>query len=145
MNISTKTAANSEDLKINVKLKLSALWVAFMFLYIYADILSLFQPGTVEELRTGSLEGIQFTQELLFGAAILVTIPGVMVFLSLALKPRANRWANIILGLAYTGVNIANLLSFDDPWAFIIFFHIAECVIALLIARYAWQWPQLER
>ena len=33
-----KRATEMEDVKINVKLKLSALWAAVMFLYVYADI-----------------------------------------------------------------------------------------------------------
>ena len=37
------------ELKIGVKLKLSALWVTMMLLYIYADILSLFRPGQITE------------------------------------------------------------------------------------------------
>ena len=38
MNLNRKTATILEDVKINVKIKLAALWVALMFLYIYADI-----------------------------------------------------------------------------------------------------------
>ena len=41
-------------------------------------------------------------------AAILMAIPSVMVFLSLAMKANLNRWANIILGLLYSLVNITN-------------------------------------
>ena len=37
MNTIDRTA-EKEDVKIHVKFKLSALWVALMFLYIYADI-----------------------------------------------------------------------------------------------------------
>ena len=50
MNIENKVAGVLEEVKINVKLKLSALWAAMMFLYIYADILSLFRPGQVLDL-----------------------------------------------------------------------------------------------
>lgn len=44
-----KTTA-MEDVRIPVKMKLSALWVAMMLLYIYADSLSLFRPEQVEEM-----------------------------------------------------------------------------------------------
>jgi hypothetical protein len=36
-----------EDVKINVKFKLSALWVTLMFFYLYADILAFYQSGTL--------------------------------------------------------------------------------------------------
>ena len=103
------------------------------------------EPGFIELVRAGEvLGGIKITQELWFGAAILITIPSVMIFLSLTLKPKANRWANIILGIVYTGVNIWNVLSFEEPWAYIIFFNIVEIVLTLLIAWYAWKWPKQE-
>ena len=35
MNSEKKTATILEDVKINVKIKLSALWVALMFLYVW--------------------------------------------------------------------------------------------------------------
>ena len=38
------------DIEINVKIKLALFWVALMFFYIYNDLLSMFKPGTVEEL-----------------------------------------------------------------------------------------------
>ena len=39
-----------EDVKINVKMKLSALWVAVMFLYVYGDIFGLYKPGHIQEI-----------------------------------------------------------------------------------------------
>jgi len=43
-------ATEKEDVKINVKMKLSALWATLMFLYIYADIYSLYRPGQIEKM-----------------------------------------------------------------------------------------------
>jgi hypothetical protein len=75
-----------EDRKVNVKAKLALLWVALMFFYIYNDLFSLWQPGHVAQLVEGQLEGVQFTQTLLFGAAVLMAFPSFMVLLSLALS-----------------------------------------------------------
>ena len=69
------------------------------------------------------------TQGSLLAASILMMIPAVMVFLSLALKPRVNRWANIILGVLYTAVNIGNLVG--ETWAYYIFFGIVEIALSL--------------
>ena len=55
-------------------------------------------------------EGIYENFEAL-PAAILMAIPSVMVFLSLAMKANLNRWANIILGLLYSLVNITDLIG----------------------------------
>jgi Family of unknown function (DUF6326) len=141
MNTIKKTT-EMEDIKVNVKMKLAALWIAMMLLYVYADILSLFRPGQVEEMLEGLMGPFPVTQGSLLTASILMIIPAVMVFLSLALKPAVNCWANIILGVLYTLVNISNLIG--ETWAYYILFGIVEIVIALLIVRYAWKWPNSE-
>lgn len=127
-----------EDVKVNVKIKLSALWIAMMLLYIYADILSLFRPGQVEEMLDGRMGPFPVTQDSLLTASILMIIPAVMVFLSMALKPVVNRWANIILGALYTLVNVSNLLG--EAWVYYILFGIVEIALTLLIIQYAWKW-----
>jgi hypothetical protein len=135
-------ATEKEDLKVNVKTKLSALWVALMFLYIYADIISLYRPGQVDEMMAGRMGPFQATQGSLFVASILMVIPAVMVFLSLTLKARVNRWVNIIFGVLYTLVNISNLMG--DTWAYYIFFGVVEIVLTSLIVGYAWKWRNPE-
>jgi hypothetical protein len=102
--ITNKKKAVLEDVKINVKMKLSALWVALMFFYLYRDVLGFMEPGHIEDLIAGEIAGIRMTQAVLLGSAILMAIPSVMVFLSLALKAKANRWANIILGIVHIGI-----------------------------------------
>ena len=39
-----------EDLKIDVKILLSGLWVVAMFCYLYADVLEYMAPGHMEEI-----------------------------------------------------------------------------------------------
>ena len=129
-----------EDVRINVKMKLSALWIAMMLLYIYADILSFFRPGQIEEMIEGFMGPLPATQGSLLAASILMIIPAVMVFLSLTLKPKVARWANIILGALYTAVNVSNLIG--ETWAYYIFFDIVEIALTLLIVWYAWKWPK---
>ena len=127
-----------EDVKINVKLKLSALWAALMLLYIYADHFSLFRTGQIEEMISGRIGPFPVTQGSLLAFSILMMIPAVMVFLSLALKPTVNRWANIILGVLYTFVNISNLIG--ETWVYYIVFGVVEIVLTFLIVLYAWKW-----
>jgi Family of unknown function (DUF6326) len=141
MNMVSKTRA-TEDVKIHVKMKLSALWATLMFFYIYADIFSLFKPGQVEEMMARRMGPLPVTQGSLLTASILMLIPAVMVFLSLALRPRVDRWANIILGGLYTAVNIGNLLG--ETWAFYILYGVIEIALTLLIVWYSWRWTSPE-
>ena len=141
MNTVKKTT-EMEDVKINVKMKLSALWAALMLLYIYGDIFSLYRPGQLEEMMSGRMGPFPVTQGSLLAAALLMVIPAVMVFLSLSVKPYVYRWANIILGVLYTFVNISNLVG--ETWVFYIFIGLVEIVLTILIVGYAWKWRNPE-
>lgn len=141
MNAINRTI-ESQDMKINVKVKLSALWAALMLVYIYADIISLFRPGVLDEMVAGRMGPFPATQGSLLAAAILMLIPAVMVALSITLRPRVNRWTNMILGMLYTLVNIGNLLG--EPWAYYVLFVSAEIVLTCLITWFAWKWPRTE-
>lgn len=90
-----------EDPKINVKIKLSALWVAVMFLYLYVDYFTLYIPGHIEDILAGIVWKFQITQTWALSAMILMTIPIIMILLSLTLKAKANRWTNIIVGILH--------------------------------------------
>ena len=67
-------ATEKEDVKIDVKMKLSALWVALMLVYIYADIFSLFRPGHIEKMMSGQMGPFPVTQGSLFVFSILMII-----------------------------------------------------------------------
>ena len=129
-----------EDLKINLKIKLSALWAAVMFLYVYADIFQFYVPGFIEEIIAG--DAPIGSQASILGASILMVIPSVMVFLSLFLPAKANRMANIIVGLAQSGLMITTFLLPSE--VFYYFLGTVEIMITLLIVWLAWNWPTQE-
>ena len=134
-----------EDRTVNVKVKLALLWVALMFIYIYNDIFSLFQPGHVAELVEGQLEGVQFTQPLLFGAAVLMAFPSFMVLMSLTLKARANRLVNIVVGILHVLVLISTqFVGEGETWYYWRFYELLEALFLALIIRTAWMWPTTE-
>jgi hypothetical protein len=137
----TQRTTELEDVKINVKIKLSALWAAVMFLYVYADIKAFFRPGILEGIMVGKVGEFQITQGFLLVSAIIMTIPSVMIFLSLSLKAKANRWANIILGLVYTGIILGTILM-GGAWAYYIFYGTTEILLTGLVAWHAWKWPE---
>jgi len=139
LNGMKKAGTALDDIKIHVKIKLSALWAAVMFCYLYGDHFRLFQQGELQRMLEGKMWSLPVTQELLLGTSILMAIPGVMVFLSLALKPNLNRRVNIILGVTYTAIM---LITMPGAWAFYIFLGIVEVALTLLIVWYAWSWPK---
>ena len=49
-----------------------------MLLYVYADVLSLFRPGQVEEMSEGRMGPVEATQATLLLAATIVVVPTVI-------------------------------------------------------------------
>jgi hypothetical protein len=137
-----ETTTMLEDRKVNVKARLALLWVALMFFYIYNDLFSLWQPGHVAELVEGHVAGVQFTQTLLFGAAVLMAFPSFMVFLSLTLKARANRLVNIIIGILHVLVLFGTqFVGEGEVWFYWRLYELLEAVFLALIIWTAWKWP----
>ena len=141
MNSNKKTAGILEDVKINIKIKLSVLWATVMFLFIYVDIFGNFKPGVLEDIMSGEVAGMQINHVWLLGATIMMSIPALMVFLSMALKPKINRWVNIIVATLFIVIGLGSLFI-DVPWVFYVYGTMLEIVLLLLIIRYAWKWPK---
>jgi len=144
--MNTKQTTNMlEDRKVNVKAKLAFLWAALMFFYIYNDLFSIFQPGHVADLVEGQLEGVQFTQPLLFGAAVLMAFPSLMVLMSLTLKARVNRFVNIVVGILHVFVLIGTqFVGEGETWFYWRFYELLELLFLVLIIWTAWKWPTTE-
>lgn len=129
-----------EDKKIDVKLKLAALWTSFMFLYIYVDYFHLYMPGSVKDILAGKMFVFDITQIALLIGLVSVSIPALMIFLSLALSARANRRTNIIVALIYIPYTLFNLAG--EAWIHMVFGAAVEVVLLLQVLRLAWKWPQ---
>ena len=121
---------------VDVKIILSALWVAAMFVWQQGDVQRLYSsdfiPGETK------LEEMMSPEMLWFISAITMTIPVVMIILSLTLNYPVNRWANIIVGIVYTGYNLIGLPRYPSAYdKFLIFVSI---VFTALIVWFAWKW-----
>jgi hypothetical protein len=139
--VSTSGSRFVEDVRIGVRLKISALWIAVLLVFAYGDIFGFFAPGQIEEIMSGEISGIEITQIFLFAVSVYVAIASVMVFLTLVLTPAICRWANIVLAILYIVSIVASAIG-DS--AYFIFLSVVEVALLLLIVRYAWKWPRQE-
>ena len=120
---SIETRANVlEDLRVPVKLKLSALWATLMFLYAYGDIFAYFRPGFIEDVMDGEVFAFEINQVFLLAISIYVAIPAVMVVLVLILKAGISRWVNIVVGLIYASTILLSTIGDDYVYYFFLSF-----------------------
>lgn len=140
MNSETKTGTYLVDKKVDVKIKLSALWAAVMFLYLYVDVFMYFKPGVLTDAIAGKVWTFQVSQGFLLSVIVMMAIPSLMVFLSVGLKASLNRWVNIIVGVLYIVITLG--MTVGEPYYFYIFGSIVEAVLLILVIFYAWTWPK---
>ena len=117
-----------------VKIKLSALWVALMLTYLLGDVLRIFSG----DFNAGEIGDMQISQGMYLGMAILMVIPILMVFLSLTLKYKANRWTNISVAVFFFLFNAVGLPTY--PSAYDQFLIVVGLVFNILTVWYAWKW-----
>ena len=121
-----------------VKVKLALLWLFVMLNYIYADIMALMDVSVLEDILSDAL-GI--TPLFLFLGAFLMEIPIAMVFLSLMLRYRINRWANIIAGVIKT-LAVLGSMFVGEPALYYTFFVVVEIIATSYIVYIAWKWSE---
>jgi hypothetical protein len=76
--------------------------MALIAFYIYADFLSLYRPGQIDEVRRGVMGSFEVSQATLLLASLILMIPAVMIVLSLLLSARVNRSLNLVLAILHT-------------------------------------------
>jgi hypothetical protein len=135
MNTST-TAAK----KIDTKVLLSTLWIVVMINMLKADILSLYIPGSAEEVaKTAASAGASIPQ-LMLGGAIMGELAIAMIILSRVLKYGINRWVNIVMSI----ITIAYIWGGAASYPHYLFIASVETLCLLLIIWYAWKWRKIE-
>jgi hypothetical protein len=122
---------------VDIRTKLSTLWIFVMFNMVFADIIGLIEPGTLEAMLAGDF-GFEITPALVVVISLVQAIPiGMIVVSRLMNNPRVNRWANIGAGVL-TLLYITGGGSWDKT-SYIVFASI-EIVGLLAIIWAAWKW-----
>lgn len=123
------------------KLRISVLWLFYTVAFLIVLQLGSLEPGVMQHfLSTGEIGGMKITYEVLLVFAFLMLVPLVMAFLSLVLRDSMNRWANVIVGLAYTGFQVIMLVeTLAEPSAYAILMETSKVVVPALIVWIAWK------
>jgi lysylphosphatidylglycerol synthetase-like protein (DUF2156 family) len=124
--------------RLDPKVLLSTLWTVVMINMVYADVISLHIPGTMEEVaKTAGGTPIPL---LMLGGAIIIELPLLMIILSRVLKYQINRWANMIVAI----LTIVFVVGGSAPYPHYYFIAAIEVVCMFLIIWNAWKWRNPE-
>ena len=130
--------------KVDVRIILSALWIARKLSGLQGDSARLHDPVALQELIAGTTD-IPVTNAMVLILSIILAVPIVMSFLSLILKEKANRRANLSAGIFFVAWEVIFLIFvYSQAPAYEMFWGVAYLVFVALVVWYAWKWPKQE-
>ncbi len=124
---------------IDVRLQISALWITVLMIFAYVDLFSLYRPDVRTGLDAGKVHIFDVAEGFLFFTTLYVTIPALMIFLSLVLSQRWNRIANFTLAGLYAVTIVGSAVG---EWWYYMFGSGVEVVLLLIIMQRSWVWPR---
>lgn len=131
-----------EDLRMPVQAKLAAAWTSVMFLYIYVDYFALYKPGFIDDILAGVVFEFDISQLLLVVFVASMSIPIIMILLSVTLPARANRTINLVV--ASLNIPWAMFNAVGESWTYFYALSIGlEVLILAFVLRTAWAWPRI--
>lgn len=121
--------------------RISVLWIFMAVAMSAHSVLAFMEPGAIEEIAEMAMG-----PGMMLFMALFWWVPLVMAFLSVTLKDLANRWANMVLGIVFTLLNIGHLIMHlaEAPSVHQILIIGSTVVVTALIAWYALKWPKQE-
>jgi hypothetical protein len=134
------TDTTFEPSTVNVRIKISALWTAMLFVFAYVDLFGLYRADVRADLEAGEVGGFTVNQAFLAGTTAYIVLPSLMVFGALVLRPRVNRMANIALGIVYALTIVAGAVG---EWGYYILGSAIEVALLAAVVYYAWTWPRI--
>ena len=140
MNTNNKIATP----KVDVRIILSALWGARVFSGLQGDSTRLHDPVALNELLTGTAD-IVVTDLMFVVLSAILAIPIIMSVLSLTLKDKANRRANLITGIFFVIWDLGFMVfMYSQDALYEIFWGIAYLIFVSLVVWHAWTWLKQE-
>ena len=111
------------------KIKIAVLWFFWTVAFLIHISMTFFEDAD-----------LVIEPKIMLPTAIIMLVPLVMAFMSLTLKDLINRWANVVLGIIYTGFWLFIWMRFAPPQPdYSILMFISEIVASALIVWYAWK------
>jgi hypothetical protein len=131
-----------------LKVRIAVLWIFLAVAMSASMILYFMEPGAIEEVMTGIMEGLNINSGTIIFFSLFWLIPMAMAFLSVTLQDMINRKINIMFGIIFTVFYIVHLfmhlMKGELPLD-----HLIMCLLMILlpvlILWYALKWPIVQK
>jgi hypothetical protein len=133
------TTSDYRDPWISPRLKISALWVSMLFVFVSVDLFGLYRADVRADIEAGKISAFSIGQGYLLGVIVYIALPSLMVFLSLVLPAKVTRTANLVLAVVYALTFVGSAVG---EWTYFILGSAIEVALLAGVAYYAWTWPK---
>jgi uncharacterized membrane protein YccC len=117
-----------------MQIKLSAIWVATMLVYLLGDVLRIFAG----DFTPGEMQGAPVNGGMFLIAGIMMLIPILMVLLSIFLPHQPNRWVNIVIAVIFFLFNAVGIPGYPGIYDKVLL-AVSLCM-NLMVVWLAWKW-----
>lgn len=119
----------------DVQIQLVAIWIGVELLYLYGDILRIFSYDFPDVMDTRHIG-----KGMWLGAAIMMSVPVIMIPLTLLMPYTISRWANIIVAVGFLLFVLVDMRSYPSSYDRYLF--VLSMVFKVIIIILAWNWIQ---
>jgi hypothetical protein len=138
--IGSRTTTAKPSPRVDRKSVLSTAWIFVLLNVLFRDIHELFRAGMLEQMLSGTVNGVTVTDQDLLLAGVGLQIPLAMVLLPRLLPNRISRWANAAGAVVTIAAFLIPTLVTSTPDPDNLLFAAVEFVGLLFIIVYAWTW-----
>ena len=124
--------------RIDVRLRISALWIAMLFVFAYVDLFSLYRADVRADLERGEIFAFDVDQTFLFFTTLYVIVPSAMIYLALVMPRRTNRVVNVVVAAVYALSIVGGAVG---EWNYYLLGSAAEVALLAVVVHHAWTWP----
>jgi hypothetical protein len=124
---------------VDIRLRLSALWVAMLFVFAYVDLFALYRPDVRAALENGKIFVFDVSQTALLGMTLYIIIPSLMVYLTLVMGRHLSRIVNMTVAAIYSLTIVGGAVG---EWSYYVLGSIVEVLLLAVVIHHAWTWPK---
>lgn len=131
----SSTEANARIDQLEQKVVLASLWTFALLTFFLRDLHEIVKADFLADALRGVYSGREVTDVMFLLGGLMVQIPILMVPMSLTLRPRMNRWANLIVA-PFFGLTVVGAAGDLDDY---LHFGMILAALAVIIWR-VWYW-----
>lgn len=131
------TATSLPLAPLDVRIRLAALWIATMLVVAFVDIFQFYRADIREQIEAGRVLDFEIGQLFMLAIVAYVTVPTLMIVLSILLPYRANRITNLVVAVVFAVTIVGAAIG---EWGYYLFASAVEFGLLAAIFTLALRW-----